>query len=306
MDELIQRAAHGRAEGLRALGATAQLDLLRFRRLVAFGARVEPQTAPLTNFLLALKVFADAFDTGGGARLLLIARPPILLGLYGPGGPSPAERTLVSLIGERGQLAEKLDCLLLRGCTSDEVKNQVILDKVLYDVDRAIDLYALGTEDFEEPQVRAKAYHYLIEKVIVLTTNTSRTLPSAITDILEKIMKNLEPVRTDLSLIRQELCIQQDAENRWKNLVKTMAPDCIGIDALFGKDSDLMTIITWAIAAASNIYPAANVPPCEPIDLQVPPESAVSEHRTATEVEKIRKKLESDDSKPSTPLIQRP
>jgi hypothetical protein len=34
MDDLIQRAAHGRAEGLRALGATAKLDLQRFHRLV--------------------------------------------------------------------------------------------------------------------------------------------------------------------------------------------------------------------------------------------------------------------------------
>ncbi|MGZ8190286.1 MAG: hypothetical protein ACXWTS_03555 [Methylococcaceae bacterium] len=39
MDELIQRAAHGTADGLCALGSTALLDLERFRRLVAVGDR---------------------------------------------------------------------------------------------------------------------------------------------------------------------------------------------------------------------------------------------------------------------------
>src|SRR5262245_25478939 len=59
MDDLIQRAAHGRAEGLRALGATAKLDLQRFHRLVAVGQRsVSPESPPLTAFLETLQLFA--------------------------------------------------------------------------------------------------------------------------------------------------------------------------------------------------------------------------------------------------------
>jgi hypothetical protein len=284
MDELIQRAAHGSAEGLRALGATAQLDLQRFRRLVAIG-QIEPQSPPLTTFLMALQVFADAFNTGGGARLLHIARPPILFyGLYGIGGPSAAERTLVSLIEARGQLAEKLDCLLLCGCSSNDVKNQIILDKVLYDVDRAIDLYALGTEDIPDPtQLRARAYYYLIEKVQALTNDVypNRKLSPVITAILNNIKDKLGAEPRDKDLIRQELCIQQDAENRWNNLVKTMAPDCIDIDALFGEDSDLTKIINWAIETVGAL-------PCAPIDIRIPREIAESDDALATAVEELR------------------
>ena len=306
MDELIQRAAHGSAEGLRALGATAQLDLERFRRLVAIG-QIEPQSPPLTTFLMALQVFADAFNTGGGARLLHIARPPILFyGLYGIGGPSPAERTLVSLIVVRGQLAEQLDCLLLCGCSSDDVKNQIILDKVLYDVDRAIDLYALGTEDFVEPQLRANAYHYLIEKVQALTNDEvgypNRKLSPVITGILNAIKGQLRlgdrPI--DPPLIRQELCIQQDAENRWKNLVKTMAPDCIGIDALFGANSDLTKIINDAIKTVG-------APLCAPIDIRIPREVAESDDALATAVEALKEHFApSPDGSLRPPQIQRP
>ena len=42
---------------------------------------------------------------------------------------------------------------------------QIILDKILYDVDRAIDLYTLGRENFGEPEQRAAAYGYMIEVV---------------------------------------------------------------------------------------------------------------------------------------------
>ncbi|MGH6636511.1 MAG: hypothetical protein ACRED0_10410 [Gammaproteobacteria bacterium] len=36
-----------------------------------------------------------------------------------------------------------------------------------------------------------------------------------------------------VSILQQELCVQKAAEGRWKNLVKTMAPDCLGIDNVF-------------------------------------------------------------------------
>jgi hypothetical protein len=60
-------------------------------------------------------------------------------------------------------LADKLDCFLQCDCGITAVKCQVILDKILYDVDRAIDLYALGKEDFGRPERRAAAYGYVIE-----------------------------------------------------------------------------------------------------------------------------------------------
>lgn len=175
MDVLIQRAAHGNADGLRALGATAQLDLERFRRLITIGQRlVVPESPPLTTFLSALQLFADSFNSSGGFRLLRVARPPILFyGLYGIGGLEDADQRLLTLIIQRGVLAEQLDCFLQCGCTSERVRCQIILDKILYDVDRAIDLYALGNENFGEPERRAAAYGFLIE--VFLTEYNAET-----------------------------------------------------------------------------------------------------------------------------------
>lgn len=165
MDELIARSSHGQPEGLRAVGATAAIDLHRFRRLIAIGVNaVIPESPPLASFLNALSLFADAFDHGGGARLMRIARPPILLyGLYGMAGLTDADQRLIRLVSYRNQLAELLDCNLDCGCNEARVGCQIRLDKILYDTDRAIDLYAIGVTDFGEPERRATAYAYLID-----------------------------------------------------------------------------------------------------------------------------------------------
>ena len=165
MDELIQRAAHGSASGLRALGSTAQVDLLRFRRLVMIGQNiVSPESPPLTTFLQAIKLFADAFDKAGGERLMKIARPPVLFyGLYG-NGMNDADKRLLDLIIRRGILAERLDCFLDCGCGDEAQKCQAVMDKILWDIDRAIDLYAVGKENFGEPERRAAAYAFIIKE----------------------------------------------------------------------------------------------------------------------------------------------
>lgn len=364
MDELIQRAAHGRVEGLRALGSTAQLDLERFRRMVIIGQRVvKPESPPLTSFLEALQLFTDAFESSGGFRLTRIARPPILFyGLYGTTTLEKADRRLLDLIILRGLLADELDCFLQCGCSPENIRCQIVLDKILYDVDRAIDLYALGKEDFGEPERRAAAYSFVIQffleqsgfvnDPLVEPAVQKCTLPAALftkelggfsqpqfiesgilidiqkralrpglntsdSDVLtvvkelfdfgqsileglnflftkkgcqERDPQTVEPglcpklrplrialnttrdnidddigvlaayfsaaqqgrllllenindlpqgttlpteplsVSAFLSILQQELCIQADMEERWRNLVKSMAPNCFGID----------------------------------------------------------------------------
>lgn len=164
MDELIQRAAHGTADGLRALGSTAKVDLMRFRRLVVIGQNiVSPESPPLTTFLQAIKLFADAFEKSGGTRLMKIARPPLLFyGLYG-NGMDDADQRLLDLIIRRGVLAESLDCFMDCGCGEYAQQCLGILDKILWDIDRAIDLYAVGKEPFGEPERRAAAYAFIID-----------------------------------------------------------------------------------------------------------------------------------------------
>jgi hypothetical protein len=316
MDALIHRAAHGTADGLRALGATAQLDLERFRRIIIVGYNMKDEfkSPPLAAFLDALRLFVDAFGSGetsasGGYRLLRIARPPILFyGLYGSSGLDNAEQRLLRLVISRNKLADQLDGIVQFSLPAQVARVQVLLDKILYDVDRAIDLYAVGTDDFGDPEQRAATYHYIIRaffhylfvrssidgdrlgfgfgrilNVLArdLTFNTSEgsdpdhrsvigrlnnefavalgTIGKTLRDIQEWLIpedlqigekigdvtvpdskifdsnklntkKDQDPTFTRSALrrlISQELYIQQDMENRWKNLVRSMTPSAV-------------------------------------------------------------------------------
>ncbi len=173
MDDLIDRAASTNAEGLRALGSTAQLGVESFRRLIILGQRVvTPESPALAAFLSALQLFVDPFDDRNfsrGSRLLFISRPPIVFyGLYGIGGPDEGAQRLINLVMRRGTLAELLDCYLGCQCSDGRSRCQILLDKILYDLDRAIDLYALGTdpEGDGEPEQRAAAYGFVIYQLL--------------------------------------------------------------------------------------------------------------------------------------------
>ena len=165
LDEIIQRAAKGTIEGLRQLGVAAQMDLEKVYRLISMGTDLKAtlNSPPLTSFLDTLALFAESFNPAGGFRLLRIARPALLFyGLYGASGMEPADQRIFQLTIIRTLLATELDNYL--GCECDEpaVILQVLFDKVLFDLDRAIDLYAVGHEDFGIPEKRATAYGYVI------------------------------------------------------------------------------------------------------------------------------------------------
>jgi len=172
MDSLISQAQNGNAEGLRALGVTAQPDIERFRRMaiVAPGALTREgrhyRSPPLEAFLEALELFADTFAPAGGLRLLRIARPPILFyGIYNP-NLLEHDRDLVGIIMIRGTLATVFDSLFpASGARS--IEPQVLLDLLLLELDRGIDLLSLGAEPgIDRPtEIRAIAY-WLIVKVI--------------------------------------------------------------------------------------------------------------------------------------------
>lgn len=164
MDDLVRRAAEGSTRGLRALGSTAQIELQRVHRLINFGyGLVTPESPPLTSFLEALRLFADGFSIAGGCRLLRISRPAIVFyGLY-DSNEEAADQRLTQLTVQRGKLAAQLDCLMRCGCDLCSVSTQLMLDAVLYCVDRAIDLYAVGQDELGLPETRAASYSYLID-----------------------------------------------------------------------------------------------------------------------------------------------
>jgi hypothetical protein len=202
MDDLIDRAAGSTADGLRALGATAQLGLEAFRRLITFGQHlVDPESPPLTAFLSALQLFMDAFtNAASGYRLLFSSRPPILFyGLYGMGGIDTASRRLLNLIILRGQLADMLDCHMGCGCETDAVRCQIYLDKFLYDMDRAIDLYARGTDPdgTDEPEYRAAATGYIAEEILD-PLNCAPAEEVNTVDLRSNIRRVLELAQTEL------------------------------------------------------------------------------------------------------------
>jgi hypothetical protein len=171
MDDLIQRAGQGGSDGLRALGVTAAIDLERFRRLVVVASTlrkkgIEYQSPPLSAFLESLLLFVDAFTPAGGSRLLKIARPPILFyGLYNQTlGDESFDTTLVELIQLRGQVATQVDYLLY-GYEPNRAAIQIMLDMMVYLVDRIIDLYAVSVDSEGMPEQRAIAYLLLITQI---------------------------------------------------------------------------------------------------------------------------------------------
>lgn len=168
LDELVQLASGGTPHGMRAIGATAWAPLNRLQRFVQSTLRqVAPNSHELATLHEALLLFLEGFVPAGGFRLLRVARPTVLnYGLYGSSNITHAERRLIELVNRRGTLARELDCLTACACDEDLVMAQVVLDKVLYDVDRAIDYYCVGEADLGLPEVRAAAFGHLIDALL--------------------------------------------------------------------------------------------------------------------------------------------
>lgn len=125
------------------------------------------RSPPLEAYLQALELFAETFRPAGGLRLLRIARPPILFyGIYNP-NTLEDDRDLVELIMIRGNLATTFDSLFpASGARS--VEPQVLLDMLLLELDRSIDLLALDANPRDRgPTTRRAVAYWLIVRVIL-------------------------------------------------------------------------------------------------------------------------------------------
>lgn len=241
MDGLVNRAGSGDGDGLRALGATAQIELTRMRRLVGYWPRIGTKSPAMANFLRALQLFVEAFDPSAGSRLLVIARPPILS--YGisqrlqPGTPAA---NLQVLALRRAQFAADVDCFLACGCgDATQQRQQVILDKLLYDLDRSVDLYALGTGTVAGPvEWRGHGYSVLFR---MFATDLQGAIPAS--SLFELANLTAVPAVNDpltdpaeratiLEAACAELCAQISAEQEWWRMVQVMVPSCGRQDAL--------------------------------------------------------------------------
>ncbi|UHD15648.1 hypothetical protein [Thiocapsa bogorovii] len=299
LDQLIHHATAGSSDDLRALGATAHLTLGRFRRLIRVSRNlVAPASPPLSAYLTAVQLFLDAFNfNASGYRLLFVARPPIVFyGLYGTGGPDNGTFRLLEIIALRGRLAEMADCYLGCDCAQDRTLCQVMLDKIVYDLDRAIDLYAMGADadGKSEPEQRAAAYAVVIEEYLKGPSGSRSAVASCIPSDsnLEKVLKasrdqlwfNGQPTsglsNYDLRAIHQELCLQRDNEMHWESLLRTMAPSCSLTDPVLEGVRDLVERAIESVRGLDISLPDECPEPCIP----VPPHHESSLNALANDV----------------------
>jgi len=173
MDALITRAQGGESRGLRALGVTAQIDIERFRRfaVVAMGSLaredgLQDRSPVIESYVQALLLFSDTFRRAGGVRLLRAGRPAVLqYGLYNV-NQLEDDRDLIDLVMVRGMLATIFDTLFpcdgMRG-----MQTQVLMDMLLSELDRGLDLLYMGSAPSEDgpTEWRSTAF-WAIVKVI--------------------------------------------------------------------------------------------------------------------------------------------
>ena len=142
-------------------------------------------------------------------------------------------RVLRDLVSLRGEYAREVECFLSGcGCGRDDLRCQVQLDKVLYDVDRAIDLYAQGSgipPAWGPEEQRAGAYALIVDN---LAHERGCITPVVVLDVL------VEMARSSLDLV--------DATAQLEAAVGAANPAALAMSAL------LRHVISAAEAGATS------------------------------------------------------
>ena len=148
LDDLVDLAIGATPDGLRALGSTAALTVQRLQRFVIIAQRlIVPPSPPLTVFLSAIQLFVQGFAaSNAGYRLPYLSRSPLLIAGVSPNAATdqPTLR-LLGLANLRSAIAQATDCFCC-SCDDDDAADLIVAGKALFDIDRAIDLYAIGTD----------------------------------------------------------------------------------------------------------------------------------------------------------------
>jgi hypothetical protein len=253
MDQLVDLTTGASVAGLRELSTTASLLTHRFTRLIQYGRSFPvpngvadeftvPESPPLLNFVAQLQLFIDAFTMSGSSRLLYLARPPILAyGLYSTGDNIPANR-LTRLAIARGNLASAIDCFAGCGCDNDAIRCIVMFDFVLSMVDRAIDLYAVGTNDDGrgEAEQRAIASGLLAARAVSFAEGNEvnfdcdlgTAIPASVAAVYAELVTALIPDQShdidamSKALAAKELRVAYAAEAQTEGLVRRLTSGC--------------------------------------------------------------------------------
>ncbi|RRI06530.1 hypothetical protein EH240_03910 [Mesorhizobium tamadayense] len=304
MDDLVDLSTGASVEGLRELSTASAMLVHRFQRLIQFGQSIHvpikipitfgsPESPPLVAFVSSLQLFVDAFVSQGSSRLLYVARPPIIVyGLYGAGGADTGADRLMKLTIARGLLLEQVDCFAGCGCDDDEINCQVLLDYMLFLVDRAIDLYAVGTDPdgVGEQEKRAAAVGLAVGAVLALTDQANNPpllecelsvkLRETLGDISRELLgpfAGLVPPPGDASqaLMVRELRIFYQAESQTERLVRSLTPQC-GFD-VFNYSNSNHSLIRWMIRwILNNTLQEPNVDLPNPVQMPSPIASSMA------------------------------
>lgn len=265
MDRLVEFSTSGSVEGLRELASISASPVGNFQDLIAISndvmndATQGVDSPPLENFVASLELFVDAFIGRDSSRILHIARPAILSGgLYDIAGGEGAIR-LQKLASARGALAAQIEDVAGCGCDFEAAASEVMLDYLLFQLDRAIDLTATGTDvnGRGKAEKRAAAVGLIFENAPLImdapppaqneATGSNDmpspyfTFPGDLLELLQSVAKILaQPFRQDdmelsvrqtanwepdvIPYLKQELVNGSAAELRGENLVRSLSP----------------------------------------------------------------------------------
>jgi hypothetical protein len=295
LDQLVDLAVGASPAGLRELTSASMVVMDRLTRLInacrafdimpVLGQRLRPGTPeapPMVYFASALQMFVDAFSITTGGRLLYVARPPILAyGLYGAAGPDGATERLIQLTVARGLVAEQVDCFANCSCDQASIGLQVVLDFVVYRLDRAIDFYAAGYRPGAtgQPEERASALVYFLDQAMKVLAAPGVPVPisNALQEGLTAIAKHLRVSADKLSIsarhkriLWDEFNSQYYAEGQLETRVQSLSLRCYTKD-FFTQPQGVRGLIASALTT-----PPVGGTLQDPGSLSIPPDVATS------------------------------
>jgi hypothetical protein len=281
LDALVDMATGSTSDSLRALGSAAATTVQRLQRfLIVASGIIQPPSPPATMFFAQLQLFMQGFSGGNvGYRLPYLSRSPLLVSTFAASvGIDAPTRWLLDIALSRTAIADAVDCLCCL-CDEKDAEDTILAGKVLFDIDRAIDLYALGTDTNGQggQEWRAAVLGAAINASAGLFTNPalkgSLIDPRlrGVQDLIPLIVSRLQWPRilgtaaqpaTPPITARQFAGVintQIDDELRWSDLVSSIAPLCRqdllfrGIAPIFGNPPG-DPIATMLNAAITDIH----------------------------------------------------
>lgn len=315
LDDLLDLVNNASPDGLKELGSVAMMSVRRFNRFISVATTaIQPPSPPLARFVAALMLFVQGFaESAGGYRLPFLARSPLLVGQASVTGGSDAPTlTLIMIALARSAAAEWIDCLCC-SCEEDDAKRIILFTKVIYDLDRAIDLYSFGTESTGtgEAEIRAGAFGALLQfaaPVIGAGSTRFTNAMTAVTALANPLLQwksfltasgiSNEVKEQRAKLMHGMLCLQLREEKASAKLVSSITPICRRdlIEQVL-KGQGIAQIIAQAqLDIAKVIDPAATVAPaCPQVDLIIPADLETAVNWIADDVDGIKVEIVDDD-----------